>query len=405
MTRPAPALYDHFLMKQKWRNRALERGVVIDRSRGYVYVRLKQGTKTHKELIGRTTDADVIDKANFRAQQMRSNRRSPIAGFEGKRERMLVEDAADLFLRLHGEQRTSRKGVKQFVRYVALIKAAWPGRYVDTITPDDLRRYRRDRREAAKVSESTVNREHTAIVTMFNRLVEWRRVGQVAKSVLLPEINPGHGVRKVNEDRFVRDRLLSDEEYRQLWESADDQLRRIILAEMNLPLRLEDLKRLNRRNVNTRLAQLRGVQAKTGREYVLPINPAIRELIETAVGDQILNFRGFVRRWRTAVKQAGLAGLQFRDLRRTAATTLHDGGVPLKTISVMLGHSAVTTTIRYLGLKEENLKSAGDLLALRYKSLSASALVQSVPESVPTEPRIATENSSERIDLSTVSAG
>jgi integrase len=392
-------------MKQKWRNRTLQPGVVVDRQRGYVYVRFKRNGVTRKELIGRTTDVEAIDQANFRAQQLRATRRIGVPGFEGKRERILVEDAADLFLRLHGEQRTSRKGIKQFARYVTLIKAAWAGRYVDTITPDDLRRYRRDRLETARVSESTVNREHTAIVTLFNRLTEWRRSGQIAKGILLPEINPGHGVRKVNEDRFVRERLLSDAEYQRLWECADDQLRRIILAEMNLPLRLEDLKRLSRRNVNDKLAQLRGVQAKTGREYALPINAAIRGLIDTAVGDQILNFTGFVRRWRTAVKRAGLVGLQFRDLRRTAATTLHDGGVPLKTISVMLGHSAVTTTIRYLGLKEENLKSAGDLLASRYQSLSVTPAAKSVPESVPTQFENEVEKRSERIDLSTILAG
>ena len=33
----------------------------------------------------------------------------------------------------------------------------------------------------------------------------------------------------------------------------------------------------------------------------------------------------------------------------------------------MLGHAAVTTTIRYLGLKDENLKQAGDLLATKYR--------------------------------------
>ena len=70
----------------------------------------------------------------------------------------------------------------------------------------------------------------------------------------------------------------------------------------------------------------------------------------------------FACRWKRAIKRAGLKGLQFRDLRRTAATALHDSGVPLKTISVMLGHSEVTTTIRYLAIKNENLKQAGAIL-------------------------------------------
>ena len=57
------------------------------------------------------------------------------------------------------------------------------------------------------------------------------------------------------------------------------------------------------------------------------------------------------------------------------------------TISAMLGHGAVTTTIRYLGLKDENLKQAGDILASKYRAPAEEEnvrnRVQSVPESVP----------------------
>ena len=374
------------MRKQKWRNRALERGVVIDRARGYIYVRFKSQGVVRKELIGRTTDADAIDRANFRAQQIRHHRRAEIPGFDARKHGMLVEDAANIFLKLHGEKRESGKGVKQFVRYVRLMKEAWGGRYIDTITGDDMRDYR-ERRRRQGVAESTINREQTAIITMFNKLEEWRRCGQIPRNVLLPETNPGRGVKKISEDRFIRERLLSDDEFKNLWACADGRTRRIILAATNLPLRLEDLKRLSKKNVNYKLAQFKGVQAKTGKEYTLPINETMWELIKTAPGDEILDFTGFEGRWKRVIKRAGLKGLQFRDLRRTAATTLHDSGEKLRTISAMLGHSAVTTTIRYLGLKEENLKQAGDLLAAKYcppvEAEKDGNRVQSVPKSVP----------------------
>jgi hypothetical protein len=130
------------MRKQKWRNRILERGVVIDKSRGYVYVRFKRQGLVRKELIGRTTEPDAIDRANFRAQQVRHRRRADGDGFEARRARVLMEDAADLFLKLHGEKRSSIKGIKQFVRYVRLIKEAWSGRYADTMIGDDVRDYR-----------------------------------------------------------------------------------------------------------------------------------------------------------------------------------------------------------------------------------------------------------------------
>ena len=92
------------MAKRKWRNRTLVRGVVIDKGRRYVYVRFKRQGCTRKELIGRTTEPDVIDKANFRAQQIRHGRRAQIPGFDARKERLLVEDAADIFLKLHGEK-------------------------------------------------------------------------------------------------------------------------------------------------------------------------------------------------------------------------------------------------------------------------------------------------------------
>ena len=112
------------------------------------------------------------------------------------------------------------------------------------------------------------------------------------------------------------------------------------------------------------------------------------DLIKTSPTNEILDFRGFDRRWLRTIRRAGLKGLQFRDLRRTAATALHDSGVPLKTISVMLGHSAVTTTIRYLGIKSENLKQAGELLASKYQVPGQDVRndVESVPKSVPQVP-------------------
>lgn len=397
--------------KQKWRNRVLKRGVVIDRARGYVYVRFKRNGEVRKELIGRTTEPEAIDRANFRAEQLRTAQRAGLPGFETKRQRMLVEDAAELFFKLHCVKRESAIGIKQFVRYVRLIKEKWSGRYVDTITPDDLRDYRAWRRTGGGskagrkcAAESTINREHTAIVTMFNRLVEWRRSGRISKSILLPEDNPGKGVRKVSEDRFIRDRLLSDDEFRRLWENADARLRRIIAAAMNLPLRLEDLKRLRKSQVNERLSQFRGVQAKTGREYTLPINSALWSIIRSAPGETILDFTAFPHRWKQAVRRAGLKGLQFRDIRRTAATALHDNGVPLRTISSMLGHTDVTTTIRYLGLKEENLRMAGDLLASKFGGVDVMSALESVPQSVPTAPSsLSNENNDSYSNLDMIS--
>jgi hypothetical protein len=63
---------------------------MIDKAREYVYVRFKHRGVVRKQLIGRTSEPDAIDKANFQAQQLRHQRRSPIPGFDVRGESSLT---------------------------------------------------------------------------------------------------------------------------------------------------------------------------------------------------------------------------------------------------------------------------------------------------------------------------
>jgi hypothetical protein len=61
----------------------------------------------------------------------------------------------------------------------------------------------------------------------------------------------------------------------------------------------------------------------------------------------------------------------------------------------------VATTIRYLGLKDENLKQAGNILAAKYGPPLEDVRnrVESVPDSVPTLSETAVQNLKKGIDL------
>jgi len=69
------------------------------------------------------------------------------------------------------------------------------------------------------------------------------------------------------------------------------------------------------------------------------------------------------RPFKRACKKAEIENLHFHDLRRTFGTRLHYAHVPLYHIMLLLGHSDLKTTQRYLGLKkEEDLKGAVSVL-------------------------------------------
>jgi len=390
------------MTKFTWRNRVLPRGVILATNSSGIkvfQVRLYINGKPEKRTMGPASPA-TLDLAIAKVNEYREKKRLGVLGLETKPERWTIEKASEVYWLLHGSQRRkkggeiNKKACGGFELQLKYIKAAWQGRMIDTITYLDVRDFRAKRlRDGVKAS--TVNRAHTVITNLFNQLRYWKRIGQppVPKNLLLPEENPGELVKKADEHDFIRERLLTDKEYELLYMVADSRIRRIMVAEMNAPLRFEDLSQLTKDRVNGKLNEFKGIQNKTGQEYYIPISDPMWDLIRTAPGKQILDVRGFRKRWERAVKKAGLKGLQFRDLRRTAATTLHDHGQRLKTIAGMLGHSSTQTTERYLGLHAENLQEAAKVLGNKYAVPKIDRnRVETVPE---TDPKVSNSVSSE----------
>ena len=73
------------------------------------------------------------------------------------------------------------------------------------------------------------------------------------------------------------------------------------------------------------------------------------------------NFRN--RIWQPAVKAAGLEGLQIKDMRKTAATNLLQSGIDSKTVTAVLGHEDIRTTLNhYAKTTPESLSIAANAL-------------------------------------------
>jgi integrase len=70
-----------------------------------------------------------------------------------------------------------------------------------------------------------------------------------------------------------------------------------------------------------------------------------------------------VDHFKQALERAGLPSIRFHDLRHTAATLMLADGVPLVTVSKILGHSspAVTATIYAHALDESKARAIGAL--------------------------------------------
>jgi integrase len=66
--------------------------------------------------------------------------------------------------------------------------------------------------------------------------------------------------------------------------------------------------------------------------------------------------------WNTAKRKACLENFRFHDLRHTVATRLVNAGVPLPTVQIIMTHSDISTTMKYVHTPETAIFSAIEVL-------------------------------------------
>ncbi len=92
-------------------------------------------------------------------------------------------------------------------------------------------------------------------------------------------------------------------------------------------------------------------------------------LVFVSPAGEPLHYSNWRRRvWRPALARAGFKDLTFHDLKHTAATTLVEEGVDVKTAQLRLGHSNPQTTLRiYAQVTRRAGRAAADRVGERLK--------------------------------------
>lgn len=83
--------------------------------------------------------------------------------------------------------------------------------------------------------------------------------------------------------------------------------------------------------------------------YMFPGMKTECEFLSRATSDRIL---------RAACEKVGLQGVSTHSFRRTALTTMHNNGVPLRAIQKISGHRRLDQLVRYLEVTDEQLYQA-----------------------------------------------
>lgn len=202
-----------------------------------------------------------------------------------------------------------------------------------------------------EIKGSTINKHLQVLGRMINI---------AGKFGYIVERNPvSRELHFAKESKYRRTRILTVDEEIRLMEEAAPHLVPIIYCALLQAMRLKEILKLNTSEVDLDAGTITILPEnnKTGKLDVIPIRSKMRSIFERLIAENngrspfIFNYEdpgtGKLRPIKTcqhafegARKRAKIEGLEFRDLRRTCATRLHEAQVDPLIVSRLLRHSS-----------------------------------------------------------------
>ena len=231
------------------------------------------------------------------------------------------------------------------------------------IRPEDIEAYRaqRKKRDGKPARMQTVNNDHIVLKHCLNVAIR-RGLLQVNPAARVPLPDP----------RNERDRVLTDEEWTKLYQSAKSHLRPVLLLAYHTGQRLGEIVSLtwDRVDLKRGLINLRSQDTKTSEARQVPMTSDVRSTLQLLWKGRksleirhVFTFRGkplqrVSRSFKTALNDAGISDVRFHDLRHCAATNLRRAGVDTATAMKIVGHKSEKMWKRYNAIQERDLQQA-----------------------------------------------
>jgi len=224
------------------------------------------------------------------------------------------------------------------------------------------------------VCPATSNREMALLKHMFNMAERWGQhhgANPVRLVKFLPENN-------------LRFETLSEEQEERLLMASPPYLREMILFAINTGLRTSDIFNLQWMEVDIEQRRLKKIVKKSDKPLSLPLNETAFGIIEARLavqqgpyvfyspltGDRFKDVKGALL---AAVKRAGLPKITWHMFRHTFASRLTRDGVDVVTVKDLLGHSDISTTMRYAHSNDEAKRRAVQKLRNSDKTVTVVA--------------------------------
>jgi integrase len=251
--------------------------------------------------------------------------------------------------------RTHHQGFAPTQSRVKRLQTAFGPYQLRAITPLMVDEYLAKR--IAERQPASVNQESQVLRHKFKKAMEW------GKAIETPVTH----VRPLRVDNR-RLRYLSQEEMGRLLAVADDHLRPMLITALHTGLRRGEMFALTWQEIDLTLGVIRVLHTKNGERREIPMSHTLRETLQQfprrlgsdrvfpgQVGRGRVGIRG---RFLRALRDAGIEGLVWHDLRHTFASYLVMAGVNLTSVKELMGHKTIAMTLRYAHLAPDFQRDA-----------------------------------------------
>jgi integrase len=252
------------------------------------------------------------------------------------------------------------------------------------LTSRNIRDYIESRKQAA--SNATINRELSILRRAYN-------LGALEDPPLVHRVPR---IPKLKEDN-VREGFLENHQYRTILGFLPPPLQPVFVVAYHLGMRKGELLKIRSDWVDLEagLIFVNGRVTKNGKPKTAPIYGEMRAWLDMALTRSKLNspngkylfiwddgkpIRDFRGSWEKACELAGLPGLFFHDLRRTAVRNLIRAGVSEKVAMAISGHKTASMLWRYNITDTRDIQEAG-----RHAERYLEQLRTAEPTEKPTE--------------------
>lgn len=264
------------------------------------------------------------------------------------------EAFADEYINLHSK--INNKSWQSDIFHIKVLKKAFGGLFLHEVTPHLIERFKSARVE--EVAPASVNRNLQCLKSMFNKAIAWNKfTGK----------NPVTEIKLFKENKG-RLRFLEKDEIVKLLSTCNKHLKPIVIIALNTGMRRGEILGLKWRDIDFKRGILYLYNTKNGEKREVPINEQVKTaLIRTRrnPGSEYvfcnangIPFTQIRKSFCTALRKSGIKEFRFHDLRHTFASHLAMNGVDLATVSKLLGHASISTTMIYAHLAESHVKQS-----------------------------------------------